>query len=899
MADIFVGSVSVGVTPDARGIDDELRRQLIPPANRVGAEMGKEMTKAIISNLDIGSAFTDSVRANLAQIAHAGDDAGKRFADASKARIKEEFKGLDVHANLKLDTAGAKAEWDKFKAETENGKGIVAKIALDTTKLSRDIAGSVTSGVTASRGIFSRLFGGSGGGGGGIAGDITSGAGSGGIGGAAGGAAGAAGGAGGGLGGGILNALYGGPQALVTVPATAGLIAVLAQAVAGAVVSGFGAGIAYIATKGAAKDPGIQKEFGSIGKQFSQAITNIGTTFVPVLQSIAKTLSPVIETMRGTLGGAAVIISPSVQKFVDTLIAAFGTPAVQNSIDAVAKSFAAILTAVTPDVTGGVESIADSITRIADSITKNPKAFADFINFLFEIGILGINAFAVLSNIANVIETVVGKFSEFFGPGKNNIGNLIVQSFIPNSDLNKSFDKNIAKPIRTWWDKTFTVKNFEKYGTDIINGLLTGAKDAISGISTWVTKNVVDPFIHAITMGFGIGSPAKTMIPIGADIISGFLNGILNAMAGIGNWLMKNVYQPFVGWFSGASNSAFKTINWLWNEGYDVLSGFLQGILDAMSDISSWIDKNVYQPIKQAIIDNFKITSPAKTMIPLGKQVIQGIIHGMISEGKHFDTFVADIFGSWPKAIMAVLAKSTGIDISKLPQNVKNFLSGTFGSLGAGVGKVGHFFAQMFSSGGAGVTRWMGTVQKALAMLGLPQSLAPKVLYQIQTESGGNPNAINLTDINARRGDPSRGLLQTIGATFSQYHVPGTSWNIYDPLANIAAAVNYAEHRYGRTLQNSRGQGIGSGVGYDLGGWLPPGVTMAVNNTGRNELVLSPAQQAELLGSGRIDNAVADGPTYNAHFDSLTGQAIESHVRTAFAMMSLTQGHLARPGRRT
>jgi SLT domain-containing protein len=174
-------------------------------------------------------------------------------------------------------------------------------------------------------------------------------------------------------------------------------------------------------------------------------------------------------------------------------------------------------------------------------------------------------------------------------------------------------------------------------------------------------------------------------------------------------------------------------------------------------------------------------------------------------------------------------------------------------------------------------------------MLGLPQSLSGQVLYQIQTESGGNPNAINLTDINAKRGDPSRGLLQTIGATFSQFHVPGTSWNIYDPLANIAAALNYAEHRYGPGLM-SGGLGLGSGHGYDTGGWLPPGVTLAYNLTGKPERILSPTE---------LETAQLGGSQYHAHFDGLTGQAIEGYVRTAFQMMSLTNGSLQRQGRRS
>ena len=112
---------------------------------------------------------------------------------------------------------------------------------------------------------------------------------------------------------------------------------------------------------------------------------------------------------------------------------------------------------------------------------------------------------------------------------------------------------------------------------------------------------------------------------------------------------------------------------------------------------------------------------------------------------------------------------------------------------------------------GSGVRRWLPTVLQALSMEGLPGSLANLILAQMQSESGGNPNSINTTDINAQRGDPSRGLLQTIMATFTRWHWPGTSWNIYDPLANVAAAINYSHH--GRGFGTAPGQ-MGSMHGY-------------------------------------------------------------------------------------
>ncbi|MCE7083156.1 transglycosylase SLT domain-containing protein [Streptomyces sp. ST2-7A] len=74
----------------------------------------------------------------------------------------------------------------------------------------------------------------------------------------------------------------------------------------------------------------------------------------------------------------------------------------------------------------------------------------------------------------------------------------------------------------------------------------------------------------------------------------------------------------------------------------------------------------------------------------------------------------------------------------------------------------------------------------------------------IMRESSGNPNAINLWDINAQNGTPSIGLLQVIQPTFDAYHVPGTPHDLYDPVANLVAAANYAAHRYG-SIDNVNG----------------------------------------------------------------------------------------------
>ncbi len=79
------------------------------------------------------------------------------------------------------------------------------------------------------------------------------------------------------------------------------------------------------------------------------------------------------------------------------------------------------------------------------------------------------------------------------------------------------------------------------------------------------------------------------------------------------------------------------------------------------------------------------------------------------------------------------------------------------------------------------------------------------LLTLIKRESSWGANAVNKTDSNCtgpQQGDGaklncSRGYAQVIPDTFAENHQAGTSKRIYDPVANISAAINYIWRRYG------------------------------------------------------------------------------------------------------
>lgn len=145
----------------------------------------------------------------------------------------------------------------------------------------------------------------------------------------------------------------------------------------------------------------------------------------------------------------------------------------------------------------------------------------------------------------------------------------------------------------------------------------------------------------------------------------------------------------------------------------------------------------------------------------------------------------------------------------------------------------------------AGVEKWRATVANVLSVIGVHSaSNVNSVLEAIRQESSGKASTVNNWDSNAAAGTPSKGLMQVIQPTFDAYAGPYKSAGIFDPFANIYAAVKYAMSRYGGGWQAKitapGGYRLGGAVAaasYDQGGMLQPGWTMAYNGTGRPEPV--------------------------------------------------------------
>lgn len=225
--------------------------------------------------------------------------------------------------------------------------------------------------------------------------------------------------------------------------------------------------------------------------------------------------------------------------------------------------------------------------------------------------------------------------------------------------------------------------------------------------------------------------------------------------------------------------------------------------------------------------------SNVQQQVKLGEAVAQGMPNSAIASAAPAaaDAFKATLAGTakWPASVGGTLldavSSATGQD-ERAAAGIKQAVpdeqhgAGEAAKTGTGetaegkidVGKVGYDKV----SAGTSEADMRNYINQALDKKGVTDPAARKrwtdgYLTLMRRESSYNANAVNTSDSNANGatvgdGNPancSRGLAQCIPSTFAAYHQAGTSNNIYDPVANIAASMNYAQSRYGVSADGS------------------------------------------------------------------------------------------------
>ena len=554
-------------------------------------------------------------------------------------------------------------------------------------------------------------------------------------------------------------------------------------------------------------------------------------------------------------------LASKISGFINVVSNAFQT--VGGIVSGLLEVLTGVITFVTGVFTGNWDKAWSGVKNIVKGVVD---AISSFFSGLWE-------------TITIIFSPVVNFFKNNFTKAKDAVLNAwknISKWFQERWTAIKNVFAPVAETFRNWFQNAYTnVQNIWTNVSGWFSGKWQSVKNVFSDVKEFFRSGFQNAY-NAITKIFDkLGGYFGSVLRSVTSPIKGIVNGIIGGV----NWVLGKVgakkikeWPGFAKGSNGIPEDTFGVVNDQKGATYKELIVPPHG--------KPFIPKgrNVMLPLEKGtkIMPAGQTKELMKSMkIPRFAGGIGDFVSGAWNAIKNFTGNVWDYITNPGEILKVALNKFVSFKglfepwlglaggiVNKTFDGIKEYIKGIFDKL---VPKVNY-------RPSAGVEQWRAVAAQALRMTGqYSESNLNLLLYQMQTESGGNPNAINNWDINAKRGTPSKGLMQVIDPTFRAYAYPGYDKNIYDPLSNILAAIRYTLSRYGSLANGWKGHGYSEGIGTitmaDLlgsipklagGGMVMPGQLFVANERGP-ELVGRYGNRTAVMNNDQITASVSDG----------------------------------------
>lgn len=299
---------------------------------------------------------------------------------------------------------------------------------------------------------------------------------------------------------------------------------------------------------------------------------------------------------------------------------------------------------------------------------------------------IGLNGVIKTVNWAKLGQTIGARFQA-------------VLSFLNGTITTFDFDK-LADGIATGLNNALASIDFSQVGET----LSTGIKKVFNAITTFAKKvnwkavgEDVAKFLNNIDWSGIFGSLARAL----SAILSGLLDTLISfvstldweklgkelwnslvaiitnikwgdliakafkllgaAIAGIGNLvkgLIEAIWGAIVKGYNGMKSYFSEKIE---ECGGNIVLGILKGIVDGLVNIGKWIYNHIFKPIWDGICSVFGIHSPSTKMLEIGKNIILGLLNGMISLVKNVLSFIGNLALNIIKGIASLPGKALEI----------------------------------------------------------------------------------------------------------------------------------------------------------------------------------------------------------------------------------------------
>lgn len=581
----------------------------------------------------------------------------------------------------------------------------------------------------------------------------------------------------------------------------------------------------------------VKLAMAEFGSAISEAVAPILEALVPIIQKVAKwfsSLSGTSKTIIVVIGGIAMVISallPILAVVAGGIAAAGGAMAFLTGVLLPVAGLIAGIIAVVAAVVAVIKNWGD----ITDWLSEKWNAFKDWMSGLWD-------------SISEKIQGVWNGIKDFFADIWEQIYNVIEGPLKFIEGTIGAVMYAIQAVIYTVWEVIkFALKSAWNWIKDTASAIFTPVANFFSGIWNGI-KDTATGIWNSIkgTLG-GIWDSIKEKAMDAFSSVWKFIKDGFNNLKDTLGGIVKGIANAIVKPIGGAVNGVINGVNWVLDKvGSDKqfalweVPKFARGTGGIPKDTLGIVNDQKGSTYKEMIVPPH-----GKPFIPEGRDVVLPLEKGtkimpanqtksFLEELPHFASGIGEFFGGvwdtvkdftgsvWDyithpsKIVQIAIDKFTDLSGAFEPwiSVAKGAVNTVFDSVVGFVKGIFDTQSNVNYNPSAGVEQWRTLAIRALQMTGqYSEANLQRLLYQMQTESGGNPNAINNWDINAVNGTPSKGLMQVIDPTFRAYAMAGYDKNIYDPLSNMLASIRYAVSTYGSLAAAYRGVGYEDGIG--------------------------------------------------------------------------------------
>lgn len=212
---------------------------------------------------------------------------------------------------------------------------------------------------------------------------------------------------------------------------------------------------------------------------------------------------------------------------------------------------------------------------------------------------------------------VTNKFFEMLGTSLGSFAKLL--------EVLDSKKQELIEGIKNWFSE-----KVEECGGNIVTGILKGVVDALLGIGQWIIDNIFTPFIEGFKNAFGIHSPSTVMEEQGNFIMQGLLNGITSLVENV-KQIWENIKNTAIEKFTDIKNSisnvwqqvtnkTSETWQNIKNKVKEGAQGAWNGITSIFGNIPNWF-RDKFSQAWQAV----------KNVFSTGGRIFDGIKDGILS----------------------------------------------------------------------------------------------------------------------------------------------------------------------------------------------------------------------------------------------------------------------------